>query len=185
MVIGGISSIPSYKWFLWLGRHFNYTSHLKSLAVKIFVNQMCFTPVFNTYFFGMQTLLAGGSLREAVERCRRTVPRSFVNSWKVWPIITAFSFTFIAPHSRSAFAGCFAVVWQTYLSWLNRAAEEASEMERGTKAIDDRRFETEAREVVKMEARKVEEAVQRDVKRVEKIVKKDVKKIEKAVKGEE
>lgn len=105
-----------------------------------------------------------------------------MNSWKVWPIITAFSFTFIAPHSRSAFAGCFAVVWQTYLSWLNRAAEEASEMERGGKG---RSFERETKEVVKMEARKVEEVVREDVKKVEKVVKKDVKKIEKAVKGEE
>lgn len=47
---------------------------------------------------------------EAWERCKSTVPRSFVNSWKVWPVITALNFTFIAPQSRSAFAGCFAVV---------------------------------------------------------------------------
>ncbi|CZT14038.1 related to glomerulosclerosis protein Mpv17 [Ramularia collo-cygni] len=160
MIIGGISSIPSYTWFLWLGRHFNYPSHLKSLGVKIFVNQMCFTPVFNTYFFGMQTLLAGGSVREAWERCKRTVPRSFVNSWKVWPVITAFSFTFIAPHSRSAFAGMFAVIWQTYLSWLNRAAEEAAEREKGFKGVQaDSRFEREAKEVVKMEAKKVAKVV--------------------------
>ncbi|SMQ51632.1 unnamed protein product [Zymoseptoria tritici ST99CH_3D7] len=125
LVIGGISSIPSYKWFLFLGRHFNYASHIKSLAVKITVNQMCFTPVFNTYFFGMQTLLAGGSWAEAKERVVNTVPRSFVSSWKVWPVITAFSFTFIRPQNRSVFAGVFAVFWQTYLSWLNRTAEAA------------------------------------------------------------
>lgn len=45
MVIGGISSIPNYNWFLWLGRNFNYSAHWKSLAVKIVVSQMCFTPV--------------------------------------------------------------------------------------------------------------------------------------------
>jgi hypothetical protein len=130
MIIGGLSSIPSYKWFLFLGRHFNYSSHIKSLAVKITVNQMCFTPVFNTYFFGMQTLLAGGSFAEAKERVINTVPRSFVNSWKVWPIITAFSFTFIRPQNRSVFAGVFAVFWQTYLSWLNRTAEAAEKEKR-------------------------------------------------------
>jgi protein Mpv17 len=131
MVIGGLSSIPSYKWFLFLGRHFNYaSSHIKSLAVKITVNQMCFTPVFNTYFFGMQTLLAGGSFAEAKERVINTVPRSFVSSWKVWPIITAFSFTFVRPQNRSVFAGVFAVFWQTYLSWLNRTAEAKEREER-------------------------------------------------------
>lgn len=44
---------------------------------------------------------------------------------KVWPAVTAFSFTFIQPHYRSIFAGFIAIFWQTYLSWLNRAAELA------------------------------------------------------------
>ena len=123
MIIGGIISIPSYKWFLWLGRHFNYASHLKSLAAKIVVSQMLFTPIFNTYFFGMQTLLSGGSLRDAKERVVKTVPVSWKNSWKLWPAVTAFTFTFIRAQNRSVFAGVVAIGWQTYLSWLNRLAE--------------------------------------------------------------
>jgi hypothetical protein len=132
LIIGGLSSIPSYKWFLWLGRNFNYSSHLLSLSVKIVVNQTMFTPLFNTYFFGMQSLLSGSTLPEAWERVKTTVPVSWVNSWKLWPAVTAFSFTFIPPHNRSAFAGCIAIFWQTYLSWLNRAAEVA---ERESKSI--------------------------------------------------
>lgn len=57
LIIGGVSSIPSYKWFMFLGNHFNYSSHAVSIAVKIVVNQTFFTPIFNTYFFGMQSLL--------------------------------------------------------------------------------------------------------------------------------
>ncbi|CAK4024712.1 hypothetical protein AC578_4901 [Lecanosticta acicola] len=124
MVIGGIMSIPSFKWFLWLGRHFNYAQHWKSLGVKILVSQMLFTPLFNTYFFGMQTLLAGGSFPDAKERVIKTVPVSWMNSWKLWPAVTAFSFTFIRPQNRSVFAGFIAIGWQTYLSWLNRRAEK-------------------------------------------------------------
>ncbi|EMF12935.1 uncharacterized protein SEPMUDRAFT_66465 [Sphaerulina musiva SO2202] len=123
MVIGGISSIPSYKWFMWLGRNFNYDKHWKGLVVKIVVSQTLFTPIFNTYFFGMQTLLAGGTWKETVDRVCRTVPVSWVNSWKLWPFVTAFSFTFIPPQNRNIFAGFIAIGWQTYLSWLNRAAE--------------------------------------------------------------
>jgi protein Mpv17 len=93
MLIGSISSIPSYKWFLFLGNNFNYSSHLLSLTVKVLVNQTFFTPVFNTYFFGMQTLLSGGGLKAAKERVVNTVPISIKNSWKVWPAVTAFSFT--------------------------------------------------------------------------------------------
>ena len=35
LVIGGLSSIPSYKWFLWLGNNFNYGSKILSLTTKV------------------------------------------------------------------------------------------------------------------------------------------------------
>jgi protein Mpv17 len=123
LVIGGLSSIPSYKWFMFLGTHFNYASHTLSLAVKIVINQSVFTPLFNTYFFGMQALLSGATFAQAKQRVIDTVPRSWKNSWKVWPIVTAFSFTYIPPQYRNIFAGVIAIGWQTYLSWLNKSAE--------------------------------------------------------------
>ena len=88
---------------------------------------MCFTPIFNSYFFGMQAFLAGEKFDEIWDRIRRTVPVSFVNSWKLWPAVTAFSFTFIPLEYRSVFAGVIAVGWQTYLAYLNRQAEEVEE----------------------------------------------------------
>ena len=124
MLIGSIASIPGYKWFIFLGNHFNYKSHLLSLTVKVVVNQTLFTPLFNTYFFGMQTLLAGGSWADAKERVINTVPVSWKNSWKVWPAVTAFNFTFVPWQYRNVFAGVIAVGWQTYLSWLNRREEQ-------------------------------------------------------------
>lgn len=112
LVIGGIISIPNYKWFMFLGNHFNYTSHAKSIAVKILINQTFFTPCFNTYFFGMQSLLSGSSLTEAKRRVIDTVPTSWKNSWKLWPAVTALSFTYIPAQYRSVFAGVIAIGWQ-------------------------------------------------------------------------
>lgn len=109
---------------LWLSNNFNYSSRILSLGTKVVVNQICFTPIFNSYFFGMQAFLAGESLENIVERIRVTVPVSFVNSCKLWPAVTAFSFTFIPMEYRSLFAGVVAVGWQTYLSFLNRKAED-------------------------------------------------------------
>ncbi|KAL8391892.1 hypothetical protein RB595_002188 [Gaeumannomyces hyphopodioides] len=123
LVIGGLASIPGYKWFMFLSHNFNYRSRLASLAVKIAVNQSFFTPLFNTYFFGMHSLLSGDSLRQVADRICLTVPTSVVNSLKLWPAVTAFSFTFLPPEYRSAFAGVVAVGWQTYLAFLNRKAE--------------------------------------------------------------
>ena len=108
---------------MFLSNNFNYASRLLSLATKVVVNQLCFTPIFNSYFFGMQSFLVGDSWDAILNRIRRTVPVSFVNSMKLWPAVTAFSFAFIPMEYRSVFAGVIAVGWQTYLAFLNRQAE--------------------------------------------------------------
>lgn len=115
---------------MYLSHSFNYSSRILSLLVKIGINQACFTPLFNTYFFAMQALLVGDTLPEVWDRVRRTVPVSVVNSLKLWPAVTAFSFSFIPLEYRSVFAGTIAVGWQTYLAYLNRQAEEEEAREK-------------------------------------------------------
>ncbi|KAL5621846.1 hypothetical protein BROUX41_005791 [Berkeleyomyces rouxiae] len=124
LIIGLCMAIPSYEWLIFLGNHFNYRSRFVSLAVKVFIAQTFFTPLFNTYFFGMQALLAGASWPEIVAHVKATVPTSCLNSCKVWPTVTALSFAFLAPEYRNAFNGLVAIFWQTYLSFLNRSAQE-------------------------------------------------------------
>lgn len=85
---------------------------------------MVFTPVFNTYFFGMQAILTGEQPSGVITRVKATVPVSIVNSLKLWPAVTAFSFWFIMPQYRFMFSGIFAVAWQAYLSFLNRKEEK-------------------------------------------------------------
>jgi protein Mpv17 len=80
----------------------------------------------------MQSLLSGASVPEIIERIKNTVPTSWLNSCKVWPAITAFSFTYIPIQYRSIFGGVIAIGWQTYLSLLNQRA--AAEEEAGQQA---------------------------------------------------
>ena len=122
-VIGAIWSIPAYHWFMWLSRSFQYASWIRTIGTKILIQQSLFVPVVNTYFFGMQSLLAGSGLDEAKERVKKAVPISWKNSWKLWPMVTAISFTYVPPQYRSVFGSLFATVWQTYLSWVNQRAE--------------------------------------------------------------
>lgn len=124
LVIGGVAAIPSYLWFMFLSHHFNYASRALSLLTKIVVNQVVFTPTFNTYFFGSQALLSGCDFQGVVDRVCNTVPTSIVNSCQFWPIVTAFSFTFVPIEYRSVFSGVIAIGWQTYLALLNRRAEQ-------------------------------------------------------------
>ncbi|KAG0649143.1 sym1 [Hyphodiscus hymeniophilus] len=137
LVIGAGAAIPSYKWFMFLGNHFNYSSKVMSLATKVVVNQALFTPVNNTYFFGMQAFLSGDSMEQVLERIKRTVPTSVINSLKLWPAVTAFSFTFIDAQYRSIFAGVIAIGWQTYLSYLNRKAEVEEALESASESASE------------------------------------------------
>ncbi|KAL1602760.1 hypothetical protein SLS60_006181 [Paraconiothyrium brasiliense] len=129
LLIGGAAAVPGYKWFLWLSNSFNYSSKTLSLATKVTVNQLLFTPLFNSYFFGMQSLLTGMTIPETIERIKNTVPVSWINSCKLWPAVTAFSFAFIPIEYRSIFGGVIAIGWQTYLSLLNQRAAAAEELE--------------------------------------------------------
>ncbi|KAF7562528.1 hypothetical protein G7046_g1578 [Stylonectria norvegica] len=109
--------------FNFLAHNFNYKSRILSLGTKVVVNQLVFTPTFNTFFFGSQALMSGETVHATIERIKMTVPVSFVNAMKLWPAVTAFSFTFVPIEYRPIFAGFVAVGWQTYLSYLNRQAE--------------------------------------------------------------
>ena len=122
LTIGAVCSIPAYSWFatrplsirrlkltafrfMYLNRCFNYSSKLLSLATKVVVNQIVFAPIFSSYFFGMQSLLSGDNIHGIWERLKRTVPTSILNSFKLWPAVTAFNFTYIQPQYRALFAG--------------------------------------------------------------------------------
>jgi protein Mpv17 len=41
LLIGGLSSIPAYRWFLWLGNNFNYGSKILSLTTKVIHYPAC------------------------------------------------------------------------------------------------------------------------------------------------
>ncbi|KAI0489776.1 hypothetical protein F4859DRAFT_166552 [Xylaria cf. heliscus] len=124
LAIGGAISIPSYMWYRYLARSFNYpSSKVLSIAAKVVVNQVTFTPVFNVYFFGSHALLSGDTADEAWRRVCNTVPVSYINSLKFWPAVMAFTFAFVPFGYRNIFGGAVAVTWQTYLSYLNGRAE--------------------------------------------------------------
>ncbi|KAL9083387.1 MAG: hypothetical protein Q9165_008537 [Trypethelium subeluteriae] len=106
-----------------------------SIANRVITNQLVFTPLFLTYFFTAHALLTPllcaapdparlPSPTQLADKLAETVPRGFVNSWRLWPAVTAVSFTVVQPQYRAVFAGVVAVGWQTYLGILNLRARE-------------------------------------------------------------
>jgi Mpv17 / PMP22 family len=74
----------------------------------------------------MQAVLTGEQPSGVIDRIQKAVPVSIKNSLKLWPAVTAFSFAFIMPQYRFMFSGIFAVLWQGYLSFLNRKEEKSA-----------------------------------------------------------
>ncbi|KEF51715.1 uncharacterized protein A1O9_12350 [Exophiala aquamarina CBS 119918] len=124
ITIGAVAAIPSHKWFLFLGRNFNYCSAMVSTWIKVVVNQLVYTPLFNVYFFAFHAILSGMALTGAIERVKNTVPTSLPRSFLYWPFVTAFNFTYAQPQSRSVVTAALAVFWQSYMSWLNVQAQK-------------------------------------------------------------
>ena len=124
ITIGIVAAIPSRKWFLLLGRNFNYSSKIASTTTKVVLNQLIYTPLFIVYFFAFHAILAAQGINGAIERVKHTVPKSLPRSFLYWPLVTALNFTYVPPQSRSVVTGIFAVVWQSYLSLLNAQAQK-------------------------------------------------------------
>lgn len=72
----------------------------------------------------MQAALSGQSLEGIYHRVMDAVPQSVVRSAQFWPLVTAFTFQFVLPQYRFMASGVFAIIWQTYLSFLNRDSEK-------------------------------------------------------------
>lgn len=130
IAVGAVISIPNYMWIIALGNRFNYSSTALSIGTKVAVNQLVYTPPFNVYFFAFHALLSGEDVAGAVEHVKNSVPVSIPRSCLYWPVATAISFAYVQPQFRAGVLGLFTIVWQSYLSWLNRRTQKHEQMGR-------------------------------------------------------
>jgi protein Mpv17 len=113
--------------FIYVAKHFNYSSKLLSLTTKVLVNQIVYAPVFGTYYFGMQSLLSGYNVSQTWDRVKTAMPVSVKSSWMFWPPITGLTFAFVNPTYHAVLLAGVTTGWQTYLSYLNRKTETEKE----------------------------------------------------------
>ncbi|KAL7276782.1 hypothetical protein RUND412_000206 [Rhizina undulata] len=135
--IGGVISIPSFRWlFIFLNENFNFRSKILAVATRVVVNQITFTPLFLTSFFGLQGAMTGLGGKEIVEKLEATLPQAFVNSCRLWPMVSAINFWLVPFEYRALLSGVIAVGWNGYLSYLNQQAQlpQALELQPSTPA---------------------------------------------------
>ncbi|KAF8463124.1 hypothetical protein BDZ91DRAFT_625899, partial [Kalaharituber pfeilii] len=123
ITIGSILSAPSYRWFLFLSNLFS-PKIPKAIAVglRVLINQLCFTPVFLTTYFSLQSIFTGDSAEETARKLQETLPTAYKNSCQLWPAVTAINFWLIKLEYRSIVSGVVSIGWNAYLSYLNQKA---------------------------------------------------------------
>ncbi|KAI5780309.1 hypothetical protein DFH27DRAFT_340001 [Peziza echinospora] len=123
VTIGSILSAPSYCWYLYLSGLFQPRfSKPVAVALRVLINQLCFTPVFLTAFFSLQSFFTGATKEETAERLQQTLPAAYKNSCQLWPAVTAMNFYWVKMEYRSVVSGVIAIGWNAYLSYLNQRA---------------------------------------------------------------
>lgn len=85
--------------------------------MKWFIDCMTIGALFNTIMF---LVLIGGLKGQGIEQIMRNVRGEtvgiIVNSYKIWPIASIISFSFVPAEKRIVFLSCVGLLWGIYMS---------------------------------------------------------------------
>ncbi|KAI0917809.1 hypothetical protein AcV7_007116 [Taiwanofungus camphoratus] len=106
------------KWLQVLDR-IKFSTPLKAIVYKVYLDQTVFTPVIVGFFFGSMTLLEGKGISEARERISQSYVPTLLRNWCVFVPAQAINFAFVPPHMRFFAVGIVSLFWNSYLSAVN------------------------------------------------------------------
>jgi protein Mpv17 len=109
---------PSGHFFYnWLDKQIPGKS-AKDVAIKIGIDQICWCPIFMTVFFTYLGLVSGDSWATIGTKVKTDLLSACQASWKVWPVVHAFSFKYIKTQHRLIFLNSVQVAFNMFLSIL-------------------------------------------------------------------
>jgi len=106
------------KWLQVLNR-LQFSSPVKSVMYKVYLDQSVFTPVVVGFFFGSMTLMEGKTIADAQERIKQSYVPTLLRNWCVFVPTQVINFAFVPPHLRFFTIGVVALFWNAYLSAVN------------------------------------------------------------------
>uniref|UniRef100_A0A6U2CIL3 Uncharacterized protein n=1 Tax=Hemiselmis andersenii TaxID=464988 RepID=A0A6U2CIL3_HEMAN len=93
---------------------------LKAGAMRVAIDQTLFAPVLSSIVFSLLGLLEGKTPRQIFKLLRGTLKTAVIAGWKLWVPANLINFSFIPPQFQLLFANIVGVLWNIYLSILNR-----------------------------------------------------------------
>ncbi|KIY69563.1 hypothetical protein CYLTODRAFT_225662 [Cylindrobasidium torrendii FP15055 ss-10] len=130
---GAIFGPPITKWFQFLGR-IQSKSPLRGTFVKVWLDQAVMAPMAVGVFFSSIALLEGKP-NEIVPRLKDKYRQTVLMNWGVFIPTQMVNFWVVPPHLRFVFMGVVSLFWNTYLSYVNGAAERDVEETTAVKEV--------------------------------------------------
>lgn len=88
----------------------------KDVALKVFIDQVCWCPIFMTVFFTYLGLVNGDSFSVIGAKIKSDLFTACQGSWKVWPIVHTVNFRFIKSKHRLVFINGVQIAFNMFLS---------------------------------------------------------------------
>jgi protein Mpv17 len=95
-------------------------------AVKVSIDQLIGSPLFNVFFFSSQSLLQGKSVATTVADVRVRVPEMLRLHYCFWPWVHLVNFSLLPLHRRLLVHNIFTVGWIALLSYKNKKFDDSS-----------------------------------------------------------
>jgi protein Mpv17 len=103
-------------------------------AKQMLVDQIVYAPFGLSLFFTYRSLIDGQTMEQTIENIKFKLWPALQTCWKFWPIIhlsmlhftinTQVNFAFVPLHFRTVFGNIFAILWNTYLSYLHNTVQK-------------------------------------------------------------
>jgi protein Mpv17 len=110
-----------YFWLRNLERTFGTGHSFQIVIKKVCSDAFIYTPFISGCFFSFQGILEGKGALELYEKLETKWINSMQVSWRFWPVVNLFSFTFLPFQFRMLFNNFMSMGWNTFLSGLNNS----------------------------------------------------------------
>lgn len=104
---------------IWFGRvleKVKFQSNAANIATKVALDQGIASPCFVALFFGVTTLMNGGSANDAKNKIRENWWETLKTAWGVWIPVQGLNMALVPPSQRLLFVNVVSIFWNTFLS---------------------------------------------------------------------
>ncbi|RPB03627.1 hypothetical protein L873DRAFT_1670034 [Choiromyces venosus 120613-1] len=117
-----------FKWFQFLSGRYPISAGkggggMGALVKRVGLDQLAFAPVGLAGFFGWMTVSEGGGWGDIKRKFKEVYFDALRSNYMLWPAVQMINFRLIPLKFQLPFASSWGILWGTYLSLTNSAAE--------------------------------------------------------------